>query len=144
MQPATRLLLAGLTAAALISCGDDTPDVQNGVWGGLGIQVDVAGSSLSVMFCCDSTGTIDEPLVPNEAGEFFARGRVSTLPGDYRGTVSGESMHLVVTAYPPTSPQGVVVIAPNGNDYFTLTYGTPFVESEAGRRCVCLCVGCPP
>lgn len=144
--PVTRFLFALVTTAvALTGCGDDSPEVRNGVWGGLGIQVDVASGSSSVKFCCNSTGTVAEPLVPNEVGEFFARGLVFTHPGDYRGTVSGNSMRLVVTAYPPTDPQGFVINAPGGNPYFTLTYGTPFVEKEGTVGCVCSpCVGCPP
>lgn len=144
--PMARFLFALVAVAvALKGCGDDAPEVRNGVWGGLGMQVNVASSSSAVTFCCDATGTIDEPLVPDEAGEFFARGRVYQHPGDYRGTVSGDSIRMVVTAYPPTSPNGFVINAPDGNLYFTLTHGTPFVESEGGRGCVCgPCVGCPP
>lgn len=129
-----------------MSCGDDAPEVQNGVWGGLGIQLVVTSASSRVTLCCNATASTDEPLAPNEAGEFFARGSVyNTYPGDYQGTVSGESMRLVITAYTPTDPQGFALLAPDGNRYFTLTYGTPFVEKEGGVGCVCPpCVGCPP
>lgn len=146
MRPLTRLLLLGLSAAALMSCGDDAPEVRNGVWGGLGIQIAVTSASAPVTLCCKATGSIDEALTPDAAGDFLAHGSLyNTYPADYQGTVSGESMRLVIRAYTPTDPQGFTLLAPDGNRYFDLTYGTPFVEKENGVGCVCPpCVGCPP
>ena len=147
MSRRTRVLTLALTLA-VGSCGDDNPEMKTGTWGGLGIQMDVSTSGATVMFCCESTGQVSEPINPDSAGEFFVRGTLSTLPADYRGTVSGNTARVTVTAYPPTDPGGAVLIAPNGNPYFDLTYGVGFVEKDTStnppRGCACLCVGCPP
>jgi hypothetical protein len=144
MRWRTRILVLVL---AVGSCGDDNPEMQTGTWGGLGIQMDVSTSGAAVMFCCGSTGQVSEPINPDSTGEFFVRGTLSTLAGDYRGTVSGNTARVTVTAYPPTDPSGAVLIAPNGNPYFDLTYGVGFIEKDTStnppRGCVCLCVGCP-
>ena len=147
MGQRTRILILALMLG-IGSCGDDNPEMKTGTWGGLGIQMDVSTSGATVMFCCASTGQVSEPINPDSAGEFLVRGTVTQIPGDYRGTVSGNTARVTVTAYPPTSPNGVVVIAPNGNSYFDLTYGVGFIERDTStnppRQCVCLCVGCPP
>lgn len=144
----TRVLALALVLLAG-SCGDDSPEMQTGTWGGLGMQMDVSSSAATVMFCCQGTGQVNEPINPDSAGEFFVRGTVYQHPGDYRGTVSGNSARVTVTAYPPTSPNGFVINAPNGNLYFDLTYGVGFIEKDTStnppRGCVCgPCVGCPP
>lgn len=135
-------------ALLAVSCGDDSSEMKTGTWGGLGIQMDVSTSGGTVMFCCGSTGRVDEAINPDSAGEFFVRGTLSTLAADYRGTVSGNTARVTVTAYPPSDPGGAVLIAPNGNSYFDLTYGVGFIEKDTStnppRGCACLCVGCPP
>ena len=147
MQPRNRILTLVLVLAAG-SCGEDNPEMKTGTWGGLGIQMDVSTSGAAVRFCCESTGQVSEPINPDSAGEFFARGTLSTLPADYRGTVSGNTARVTVTAYPASDPGGAVLIAPNGNSYFDLTYGVGFIEKDTStnppRGCACLCVGCPP
>ena len=131
------------------SCGDDTPEVKTGTWGGLGTELNVTGSGASVLLCCDATGVIQEQLVPDASGRFTARGTVyDAYPADYEGTVSGDSMQLKITGYPPNTPGGFVLISPNGSQYRSLTYGVGFGEKEGTNPpvgCVCPpCVGCPP
>jgi hypothetical protein len=136
-----------LAALVLAGACDDNPEVKSGTWGGLGIQVDVTSSGAPVMLCCnESAGRIDEALVPDDAGEFFARGTVYGFRADYQGTVSGETMRLRITSYPPTSPEGFVILSVTGNPTHNLTYGVSFIEKQGSWGCVCPppCVGCPP
>jgi hypothetical protein len=134
--------------AALLGCGDDEPEVKTGQWGGLGTELNVTSSGASVLLCCNSTGVIQEPLVPDASGNFKARGTVyDTFPADYDGVVSGDSMRLRITSYPPTDPDGFVLNGPGGVEYRSLTYGVGFIEKEGTNPpvgCVCgPCVGCP-
>jgi hypothetical protein len=145
-----RVLGLGLVLLAS-SCGDDAPEVKTGTWGGLGTELNVTGSGASVLLCCKANGAIQEQLVPDSSGQFKARGTVydGAYPAEYEGTVSGDSMQLKITAYPPNSPGGTVIISPNGSDYRSLTYGVGFVEKDTSTSppigCVCPpCVGCPP
>jgi hypothetical protein len=145
VMPMTRKQLALGLAVSLFagSCGEDNPVVKNGTWGGLGTELNVTGSGASVKTCCNGTGTIQEPLTPDASGHFKARGvyDISSYPADYEGTVSGDSMQLKITAYPPTSPGGVVVISPTGSDYRGLIYGVGFIERDTSTNppvgCVC-------
>ena len=123
--------------------------MKTGTWGGLGIQMDVTTAGATVMFCCGSTGQVAEAINPDSTGEFFVRGTVYQHPGDYRGTVTGDTARVTVTSYPPTDPQGFVINAPGGKPYFDLTYGVGFIEKDTSTTppvgCVCSpCVGCPP
>ena len=147
-----RQLLLGLALVALAgSCGDDNPEVKTGTWGGLGTELNVTSSGASVKVCCGVTGTIQEPLTADASGHFKARGIFSSASyaADYEGTVSGDSMQLKITFYPPSSPGGTVAISPTGSDYRGLTYGVGFIEKDTSVNppvgCVCPpCVGCPP
>jgi hypothetical protein len=129
-------------------CGDDEPEIKTGQWGGLGTELNVTRSGASVLLCCNSTGVIQEPLVPDASGNFKASGTVfqQGLRADYEGTVSGDSMRLRITSYPPSDPGGFVVNGPGGGEYGSLTFGG-FIEKEGTNPpigCVCgPCVGCP-
>lgn len=102
-----------------------------------------------MLLCCNATGAIQEPLVPDASGHFKARGTVfqEGLRADYEGTVSGDSMRLRITSYPPTDPDGFVINDPSSAEYRSLTYGVGFIEKEGTNPpvgCVCgPCVGCP-
>jgi hypothetical protein len=86
------------------------------------------------------------PRVRPEKGEFFARGTVYGFRADYQGTVSGETMRLKITSYPPTSPEGFVILSVTGYPNHNLTYGVSFIEKQGSWGCICPppCVGCPP
>ena len=82
----------------------------SGVWGGQGISMEVTDSGASLDFDCAS-GAITEPIVPDSAGKFSAKGRFArhrpgpTREGDdtegqaaiYSGMLDGENMTLTIT-----------------------------------------------
>ena len=142
IRSATALACLG----TLGGCGGDEPEIKTGRWGGLGTELNVTTSGASVLLCCNSTGVIQEPLVPDATGYFKARGLVGqSLRADYDGTVSGDYLRLRITSYPAAYPEGFVMNGPGGAEYRSLTYGVGFVEKEGTPPvgCVCLCVGCP-
>jgi hypothetical protein len=102
---------------ALGNCGDDVPEVKTGKWGGLGTELNVTGSGASVLLCCNATGAIQAPLVPDASGHFKAAGTVfqEGLRADYEGTVSGDSLQLRIT-YAPTDPAGFVINGPGARE----------------------------
>lgn len=87
--------------------------------------------------------------MPDASGHFKAAGTVfNAYRADYDGTVSGDSMRLRITSYPPSDPAGFVINnGPGGAEYRSLTFGVGFVEKEGTNPpvgCVCgPCVGCP-
>jgi hypothetical protein len=82
----------------------------SGLWGGQGISMEVTDSGASLDFDCAS-GTITEPIVPDSAGKFSAKGRFARhrpgptregedtegQPAIYNGALDGENMTLTIT-----------------------------------------------
>jgi len=79
------------------------------LWGGRDIHLRISASGASIEFDCGH-GSIAQPLKPNASGEFSVAGTYTPeiggpiqrnnpprdLPATYKGTISGETMHLEV------------------------------------------------
>lgn len=82
----------------------------NGSWGGQGISMEVTDNGANLDFDC-ATGRITEPITPDSAGKFTAKGVFArqrpgpTREGDdndgqpatYKGVVSGDNLTLTIT-----------------------------------------------
>jgi hypothetical protein len=100
-----------LPAAAflLLAACDDSPTAQDllGPWGGEHIGMTITATGATLEFDCAS-GTVDEPLVPDESGRFeavgtFVPGKGGPVvegeeplrhPARYQGTTDGKTMSL--------------------------------------------------
>jgi len=108
-------LVACLTAGAQDSGSDDSE-----VWGGRDISMHMTAAGASIEFDC-AQGSVTEPIKPNAAGEFRAAGSYTpelggpvrkdnpprAQPATYKGTISGNTMHLEIiladkTQQPPS------------------------------------------
>ena len=106
-----------------------TPTSQrkiSGLWGGQGISMEVTDSGASLDFDCAS-GAITEPIVPDSAGKFSAKGRFARQrpgptregedtegqPAIYSGMLNGENMTLTITLVQKSEKAG----------NFTLSHG---------------------
>ncbi len=79
------------------------------LWGGRGISLRISASGAEIEFDCGH-GSIAQPLKPNASGAFSAAGTYTPeiggpvqrnnppreLPATYKGTISGDTMHLEV------------------------------------------------
>ena len=133
---AQRMMLAAVVLAglALAGCGSSgggsapvVNTVQAGQWGGPGINMVVSSTGAQIGYHC-ATGTITQPLVLDSAGHFSATGNThvsgpttNTDPTTYTGTVTGNTMTMVVTVSPSTT----------GATY-TLTFGQQGDISSGG------------
>lgn len=114
-----RYLLISVVAAALLACqAAPTPSGYDlsGSWGGDHVGLDLNAQGGRLEYDC-AAGAIDEPVRPDAAGTFVARGthvpslggpeRVDQprprLPAEYRGRVRGDLMTLTVH-----TPDGVL------------------------------------
>lgn len=84
--------------------------VASGDWGGQDVRMNVTSNGAELQFSC-SHGTIDEPIVVNDNGDFSAKGTfIAETPGPtrednppvkqpaiYSGSVKDQSMTLTVT-----------------------------------------------
>jgi len=118
------LLLFGISFGGCAGSNCQTDLV--GVWGGDHIGMVVSDSSTTIEYDC-AHGTIDEPMIIDENGEFEVRGvhmfehggpiRIGEVPDEhpalYQGSIEGEVMTLKVT------------ITDTGKEFgsFTLTLG---------------------
>lgn len=81
----------------------------SGLWGGQGISMEVTDSGATLDFDCAS-GSITEPIVPDNAGKFSAKGLYArqrpgpTREGEdesqqaiYSGVLDGENLTLTIT-----------------------------------------------
>ena len=89
-----------------------TPTSQrklNGLWGGQGLSMEVTDAGATLDFDCAS-GSITEPMKPDSAGKFSAKGRFARQrpgptregedegqPAVYNGVVDGENLTLTIT-----------------------------------------------
>lgn len=106
-----------------------TPTSQrkiSGLWGGQGISMEVTDSGANLDFDCAS-GTITEPIAPDSAGKFSAKGLFARhrpgptregedtegQPAIYSGVLDGENMTLTITLAQKSEKAGD----------FTLTHG---------------------
>lgn len=113
-----------LLLAAMLSGPAPTPDasgprVPEGVWGGLGIAVRIAGAGAQLEFNC-ARGSIDGPLRLDAEGRFdvagtFERGRPGPVrmgetpksePARYRGTLSDGTLRFEVLPASTGKPMG--------------------------------------
>jgi len=109
----------------------NSPVVQkklNGSWGGQGISMEVTDNGASLDFDC-ATGRITEPIVPDSAGKFTAKGLFArqrpgpTRAGDdndgqpatYTGVITGDNLTLTITLTRNDEKAGT----------FTLGHGKP-------------------
>ena len=132
VQEASRSRLAQTSGA---TTAEEKRKVQNGIWGGEHILLEVSDTGATVMFEC-ADGTIEEPLVIDEKGRFDVRGihirrsggparsdqKPERLQARYIGSVNGNSMTLTVTLPDTNETEGS----------FSLTYN---VRPEL-RRCL--------
>ncbi len=105
-------IVGALLAAMLGACQASTPpsaDGLLGVWGGQHVRLDLTATGGALEYDC-ATGSIDEPVRPDQSGAFSARGthspshggpaRIgetpSRLPATYSGRISGARMRLTV------------------------------------------------
>ena len=90
-----------------------TPTSQrkiSGLWGGQGISMEVTESGATLDFDCAS-GSITEPILPDSAGKFSAKGKYARQrpgptredditegqPANYSGVLDGENLTLTIT-----------------------------------------------
>lgn len=97
------LLIACLSGCELFDGADDTP--LEGLWGGDGIRLVVAGSGGTVRYSC-AEGRLGKLTVPDKDGRFDAEGWYALttlefgyerLPARHEGQVTGATMTLTVT-----------------------------------------------
>ena len=104
-----KTLLLPIVAAMLINSTTTTQRKVSGQWGGQGISMEVTDSGATLDFDCAS-GAITEPIVPDSAGKFSAKGRFARQrpgptregeddrqPAIYSGVVDGENLSLTIT-----------------------------------------------
>ncbi len=103
----TLLLIALL--ACLVANGQDGGNEGSEAWGGRHISLHMTASGASIEFDC-AQGSITEPIKANAAGEFSVAGTYTpelggpvrkdnpprALPATYKGTITGNTMHLEV------------------------------------------------
>ena len=109
--------------------------MQNGVWGGDHILIEVTSTGATVMFEC-ADGTIEESLVIDGNGRFDVRGvhirrtggparsdqKPERLRARYSGSVKGNSMTLTVTLPDTNETEG--------------TYSLTYNQRPELRRCL--------
>jgi hypothetical protein len=114
---------------------EESRKVQNGVWGGDHILIEVTSTGATVMFEC-ADGTIEESLVIDGNGRFDVRGvhirrtggparsdqKPERLRARYTGTVKGNSMTLTVTLPDTNETEG--------------TYSLTYNQRPELRRCL--------
>jgi len=101
------LLAMLLGSAMLCLTAQEHEDAER--WAARGIVLRMTASGASLEFDC-AHGSISEPIKPNAAGEFSVAGTYTPesggpvrkdnpprdLPATYKGTISGDTMHLEV------------------------------------------------
>ena len=107
-----RSIAVAAAAVLLAGCGGPSaPDtaVGIGVWGGVGIRLDLTAQGAAIEYDC-AHGTIDQPLVADRNGRFSATGvhvrehggpirpdePSDRHPARYDGEVTGTSMRMTV------------------------------------------------
>jgi hypothetical protein len=118
------LLVLGLSGCGTSSGPSNSPTtIPSGVWGALGVEMNVSSSGADISFCC-STGQIPPPLTVDASGHFDFMGTITFMggpvpitgfkpqPARYTGSLNGNTMTLIVST------------AAGVSNTYTLTFGT--------------------
>jgi hypothetical protein len=107
------ILLFGATATARVPLGslqqNDGSNAAAEIWGGQDVHLEMNAQGATVEFDC-ADGKISQPIKVDSTGEFTAQGTYTPgqfglirknhasreVPATYKGTVSGDTMHLQV------------------------------------------------
>jgi len=111
--------IALVAGPAMGAEGEGDNDGQQ-TWGGAHVRMEMTAQGATIEFDC-AHGSILQPVQPNAAGEFTAAGSYTPerggpvmkdnpprdLPATYKGSISGDTMHLEVllsdkTRQPPS------------------------------------------
>ena len=106
--PAAVICLLALSIVAASS--KEKQKVQNGLWGGNHISMEITDSGAKIEYDC-AHGTIDQPVMVNRKGKFNLAGshtretggpvrsdaEPNTRPARFTGRVAGNSIRLTVT-----------------------------------------------
>ena len=130
MVPVKRALLS-FACVIFASCENpgaaDRP-VTTGLWGGVGIRLEVMSQGATIEYDC-AHGTIDQPLVADRNGRFSLTGThvrehggpiridepVDRHPARYDGKVRGTSMQISVTLLDSNQAVGTFAATLNGS-----------------------------